>query len=467
MRYFWSHTGTVNAQTGRERRVLNQSHRSLNTVDAVALTVGTMVGAGIFSILSLTVKTAGPAAVLSWILVVLLSLPMALTFSDLTGVLSESGGPYVYIRTQTKPWMGLWVGWAFLVSAVGAAAALFIALVGMLSELGLPHAYLIGILVLIGLTTVTALGVHVGASAQRILTLSTVFLLLLCIVIGLLHMRSWGAIRSSTGAAAVGQSLQRRISGLAPHGWWATLPATFFAFWTYSGWEAVAAPSGAYASRKALAKGMLIGSFLVGFLYILVAVAAVAAIPSSEIATHLNPMVILGALWNPAVGALIGWGAVVIVIGSLLAWLIASSALVQALMRDGLLPGGRLGNHTGTYHVSLPIGIAVLLVLLAKLPVFSLLIAASSMTALVAYAAVFASVALDRHATWDGFIRTPRQRRLLAWLSLSMALTLVACSGWANIWPTLLLLAVGGLLIWGRYFRGKIKVKPHSPSLLE
>jgi amino acid transporter len=447
--------------------VLNRSPRPLNTIDAVALTIGTMVGAGIFSILSLTVKTAGPAAVLSWVLVVLLSLPMAFTFSDLTGVLSESGGPYVYLRTQTRPWVGLWVGWAFLVSSVGAAAALFIALVGMLRELDSPHAYLVGVLILIGLTVVTALGVHVGASVQRILTLSTVFLLLLCIVIGLLHMRGWGGIQFASSAPEVGHSVHTRLAKLAPHGWWATLPATFFAFWTYSGWEAVAAPSGAYASRKALAKGMLIGSFLVGFLYILVAAAAVAAVPSGEIATHLNPMVLLGALWSPAVGALIGWGAVVIVIGSLLAWLIASSALAQALMRDGLLPGGRLSNHRGEYHVSLPIGVAVLLALLAKLPVFSLLIAASSMTALVAYAVVFASVALDKHAMWDGFIRTPRQRRLLAVLSFSMALTLVACSGWANIWPTLLLLAAGGVLILSRYFRGKIQLQSRSKSLLD
>lgn len=443
-------------------------NRKLNTLDAVALTVSTMVGAGIFTILSLTVKTAGPAAVVAWLLVVVLSLPMAYTFSDLTGVLAESGGPYVYLRTKTKPWIGLSVGWSFLLSSIGAAAALFMALVGMLVDLGVPNGYSIGLLILVVLACVTAYGVHVGASLQRILTLSTVGILLLCIGIGLFHMR-WSHVELvHASGIRPKQTLQSWTVKFAPHGWTAVLPATFFAFWTYSGWEAVAAPSGAYTSRKALARGMMIGSFVVGFLYVCVALVAVGAVSSKDIASHLNPLVLLGNLWSSSVGAVIGWGAVIIVVGSLLSWLIASAALVQALTRDGLLPGPKfIREHRGTYHGILPILVAILLAVIAKLPIFAFMIAASSMTALVAYAVVFMAVALDKEANWAGVIKTPRRRRAMAWVALVMALALVAFSGWSNFWPTILLLAVGGVLIWLRWAAGKLRATRPSEAVPE
>ena len=78
----------------------HQTQNKLTTIDAVFVTVGTMIGAGIFSVFSLTIQTAGPSAILSWIFVVLFSLPMAYTFSDLTGALAESGGSLCILAKQ-------------------------------------------------------------------------------------------------------------------------------------------------------------------------------------------------------------------------------------------------------------------------------------------------------------------------------------------------------------------------------
>ncbi len=419
---------------------MQTSSRQLHTLDAVALTVGSMVGAGIFSVLALTVRTAGASAVAAWVLVVVLSLPMALTFSDLVGVLSQSGGPYVYIRDKSRPWLGLWTAWLFLVSAAGAAQALFIALTGMLRELGVPHASALSSLIVLTLAGVTSAGIHMGALLQRVLTIGTVGLLVLCIVIGWIHPAQMSMMRASDWV----------FHPSLPHGWAAVLQATFFAFWTYSGWEAVAVPSGAYKSRRSLAIGMMIGSLLVGVLYILVACSAIASVPVDKLSRYTNPLILVGQLSGPVAAAVIGWGALVVVVGSLLSWLIATTTLVQATTRDGLLPLPRSWReHRGEYHPLIPWGIALVLVLGSRLPIFTAAVAASSLTALIGYAVVFA-VALVDSEPWGGVFRDHGKRRVLAALSLATTVLFIVFSGWKNVWPALVLSLCGAALLWFR-----------------
>ncbi|WP_026975403.1 APC family permease [Alicyclobacillus contaminans] len=412
------------------------STRSLGVVDAIALTVGSMVGAGIFSILALTVQTAGRWAAAAWVLVVLFSFPMALAFSDLVGVLSQSGGPYVYIRRKARTWLGMWTAWLFLISAGGATAALFSALIGMLGELGIGEAKWLGALILLALALVASTGIHMGAIVQRVLTTATVILLVACIVIGFTH--PWHGASTSTSLHA------------ARHGIASVFTATFYAFWTYSGWEAVAVPAGSYRSRRALAMGMIAGSLLVGALYILVALAALVSLPVPQLAGHMNPLVLVGERWHPWMGSWIGWGALVVVAGSILSWLIATTSLIQATARDGLLPlPGWLRNTRREYHPAIPWLLAALLIAISQLPVFTAAVAASSQTALIGYAVVFAVVLADPDP-WDGVFTSHRLRRWVALLAFVMTGVLMAFSGWANLWPTLVLCAAGGWLIWLR-----------------
>ncbi|MCF8564064.1 APC family permease [Alicyclobacillus tolerans] len=432
--------------------------RQLRFFDAVALTVGSMVGAGIFAILALTVKTAGPAAVISWVLVVVFSLPMAYTFSDLTGILSQSGGPYVYLRKRTSHFVSAVVAWSFLLSALGASEALLMALKGMMAQTGIGGASVLTAVVVFALSVIAARGIHVGANVQRALTVATVALLFVCVGIGIAHARWLPGLpiwpHTSGQASGLSSSLQRHgqaalstLHTVFPHGFAAVLPAAFFAFWTYSGWEAVTVPSGAYASRDELGRGMLVGSFLVGGLYIMVAIAAVVALPTQVIAGRVNPLAVLAGLWGPVWSTLVSYGAMLITIGSLMSWLIASATLLQALFRDGLLPGAKqLRSYAGEYHPAIVYGVFVLLVVCSWFPIFSAAIAASSLTALFAYAAVFAAVFTDKNANWPGLIRSRPRRRITAAFAFLVAVALILFSGWNNIWPTLLMIAAGGVL---------------------
>ncbi len=435
--------------------------RKLSTTDAVFATVGTMIGAGIFSVFGLTVKTAGPSAILSWIFVVLLSLPMAYTFSDLTGALAESGGPYVYLRNK-MPWLGLWTAWLFLLSSLGAAIGLYVSLVGMLAQIGIPYSELAGFWIAVILSMIVSRGIHLGVKVQKWLCIATILLLLLCIVLGFshIHMPDWlSASFNDSGRSAHlhAWTTFANSASFIPHGWVGCAMATFFAFWTYSGWEAVAVPTGAYQSKKHLAFGMIIGSFIVGLLYIAVASSAILSIPAAKIASSMNPLVFIGDLMGPWGGTIVAFGSIVVVMSSLLSWFITCSSLFHSVARDGLMPAPKFTKgYQGEYHPFWVLVCFVLIVGVSTMPVFTAAIAASSLTALIAYAAVFITVACDRKATWDGFIRKVSGRRLLAVVSFITTMLMIAISGWHQLWPTLCLTAVGGCVV---FFSRMVKLR--------
>jgi amino acid transporter len=437
-----------------ERNSLSMSkhhaRNKLTTMDAVFVTVGTMIGAGIFSVFGLTVQTAGPSAILSWVFVVLFSLPMAYTFSDLTGALVESGGPYVYLRNKLS-WLGLWTAWLFLLSAVGASVGLYISLVGMLKQFGVPIPQVAGIAIAVFLGMIASRGIHIGVKVQKWLSIATILLLLFCIVLGFRHAHPPAWILH-VHEPSFGWWSFFRSPAFVPHGWLGCAAATFFAFWTYSGWEAVAVPSGAYKSKKQLGYGMIIGSILVGLLYIAVAWSAILSVPTKQIAGAMNPLVFVGDLAGQWAGLIVAWGSIVVVVSSLLSWILATTSLFQSVARDGLIPTPKFTKqYRGEYHPFWTIVTLFVIIGISWLPVFTAAIAASSMTALIAYAAVFITVACDRKATWDGFIQRAVSRRLFAGFSLAMTLAMIAISGWNQLWPTLCLTAFGGFIVFSHW----------------
>src|SRR5213079_1637290 len=73
-------------------------HRVLTLRHAVAIYVSSLLGSGIFVIPGLAARIAGPASIISWILLSLASYPFAYTFAKLSARNPESGGIYAFAR---------------------------------------------------------------------------------------------------------------------------------------------------------------------------------------------------------------------------------------------------------------------------------------------------------------------------------------------------------------------------------
>ncbi|PSP50367.1 amino acid transporter, partial [Halobacteriales archaeon QH_7_69_31] len=72
--------------------------RDLGLWSVMAISVGAMVGSGIFILPALAMKMAGPAVVLAYLLAGVLVLPAALSKSEMATAMPEAGGTYIYIE---------------------------------------------------------------------------------------------------------------------------------------------------------------------------------------------------------------------------------------------------------------------------------------------------------------------------------------------------------------------------------
>src|SRR5436309_14790653 len=95
-------------------------HRVLTLRHAVAIYVSSLLGSCIFAIPGLAARIAGPASIISWILLSLASSPFAYTFAKLSARKPASRGIYAFAReglgrraSAAAAWLSLaWAGWA-------------------------------------------------------------------------------------------------------------------------------------------------------------------------------------------------------------------------------------------------------------------------------------------------------------------------------------------------------------------
>lgn len=72
--------------------------KSITWIKGTALTVGAVLGSGILVLPAIAAEMAGPASILSWILMGLFSIPMVLTIGMMSSKFPNSGGLAAYVR---------------------------------------------------------------------------------------------------------------------------------------------------------------------------------------------------------------------------------------------------------------------------------------------------------------------------------------------------------------------------------
>src|SRR2546430_1153075 len=90
---------------------------TLGLWQGTALYVGAVIGTGILVLPAIAAETAGPASVLAWLVLVLLSFPLALTYAALSRDRPDAAGFAGAIERAFGPRGGAAAGWIFLAQA--------------------------------------------------------------------------------------------------------------------------------------------------------------------------------------------------------------------------------------------------------------------------------------------------------------------------------------------------------------
>ncbi len=111
-------SGPASEQTAADRRL----DRRMSVWQLFFLSMGGIIGSGwLFAVLSAD-ATAGPAAVVSWIIGGILVLFVALNYAEISGMMPRSGAIVRYPHLTHGGYTGFILGWAYLLSAVSVPA---------------------------------------------------------------------------------------------------------------------------------------------------------------------------------------------------------------------------------------------------------------------------------------------------------------------------------------------------------
>src|SRR6266545_4353196 len=85
----------------------------IGLLQGVALYTGAVLGAGVLTFPALAARQAGPASLLAWAGLVLLSVPLASTFAALAGRYPDAGGVATFAARAFGPRWAAVTGWWF------------------------------------------------------------------------------------------------------------------------------------------------------------------------------------------------------------------------------------------------------------------------------------------------------------------------------------------------------------------
>jgi amino acid efflux transporter len=415
----------------------------LTGLQGTALYVGAVLGTGVIALPALAARVAGPASLLSWLGLVIVSAPLAATFAALGARYPDAGGVATYARLAFGDRAATVVGWCFFFAIpVGAPAAALWAGAYLSAAVHGGPAMTDGtaVALMVVVPAANAFGVRLAGRLQLALAgLLTAFLL-----------------------TAIGLSLpSARISNLrpfAPHGWTAIGPAAELLVWCFVGWEAVSYLTAEFRRpARDVPRATAAAVVVVGVMYLAVAFATIAVLGPAA-ATASAPLADLMAAGLGGSGPrLAAAAAMLLTFGTMNAYYAGASKLGAALGRDGGCPAwlahGSMAGEVPRRSLAVLGGLS-LAALLADMaagvgPQPLVLLTTGLFVAVYAVGVAAAIRLLPRHS----------KARASAMVAFAVAIALLVMSGAYLLWP---LLVTGGALLYLR-LSGRVKRRRPQP----
>jgi amino acid efflux transporter len=300
------------------------SRGRLTVPQGAALYIGAVLGTGVVALPALAAAAAGPASLVAWLALVVLSVPLAATFAALGARYPDAGGVSTYVRYAFGARASAVVGWCFYFAVpVGApAAALFAGAytAGLLGG-GQATATTTAFVLMAIVTAANLGGLRVSGRLQLGLAALLVTLLLVATATSLPHARL------------------SNLTPFAPHGWLAVAPAAALLVWSFAGWEAITHLAADFRRpARDLPRAAAVAVVVVGVLYLGVASATVLTLgpAASDSSAPLADLLAIG-VGGPA-RVLAVCAAVLLTLGTMNAYYAGAAKLGAALGRDGALP---------------------------------------------------------------------------------------------------------------------------------
>lgn len=401
--------------------------RSLSRRDAVAIGMGSMVGAGLFAVWGPATSAAGRWVLVALAIAAVVALCNALSSAALAARYPSAGGTYVYARERLGPLWGYLAGWCFVVGKSASCAAMALTVGAYLVP---DQARVVAVVAVVAVTGLNLLGVTRSARVSEVVV--AVVLTLVIALAATLVLRLAGAL---------GPLAEPEAGTDAGGGVLGALQAAGLLFFAFAGYARIATLGEEVRDpERSIPAAVAIALVAVTATYLVVAVLVLRVLGVSGTATTTAALAdVADRLWGSGAAPVVAVVAAGAAVGALLNLLLGVSRTGLAMARDGHFPRvlGTIGVTRGVPWVA---ELAVAVVILAVVLVVDLrgAIGFSSFGVLLYYAVANAS-AWTLRGDW-------RPAGVVPVLGLVGCLVLAATLPAASVLAGLLVLAAG--LLW-------------------
>ncbi|HLK66367.1 MAG TPA: amino acid permease [Bryobacteraceae bacterium] len=324
--------------------------KSLGPVNLVALGIGAIIGAGLFSLTGIAAADyAGPAVVFSFVVAAIGCAFAGMCYSEFSTMIPIAGSAYTYAYATMGELLAWIIGWDLVLEyAVGAATVSvswssyvqkLLHMYGITLPVNLTHCpwdttpgliNLPAVLVVLAISTLLIIGISESARVNAVIVILkvTVVIVVICVGFGYINKANYTPfIPDNTGT-------------FGEFGYSGIMRAAAVIFFAYIGFDAVStAAQEARRPQRDMPIG-IIGSLCVcTVLYILFARVLTGMVPYRTFHGDASPVATVIALFPSAalqttivVGIICGYTSVILVM------LLGQSRVFYSMSRDGLLP---------------------------------------------------------------------------------------------------------------------------------
>jgi len=345
-----------------------QDKTSLNRVITLPLLVfygvGTILGAGIYSLTGKIAGLSGIYAPISFLLSALIAAFVAFSYAELSSRYPKSAGEAVYVHQAfSKSWLTALVGWAIVFTGIVSAGVLAHGFHGYLNEFAeISNAAGIICYVLF-ITIIALLGISLSVKFAALVTIIEVSGLALIIYV------SRDSLLTLT---------DRWHEFIPPFSWSIWQPiifGAFIAFYAFIGFEdMVNIAEEVIEPEKNLPAGIIITLIISTLIYVLVSFASVLSLPIDKLADHAAPFALIIKENSQVPVSIISLISLIAILNGALVQIVMGSRVLYGMAMQGVAPSCFKAIHpkTRTPVVATLFFSALLLVMALWLPIMML-----------------------------------------------------------------------------------------------
>ena len=324
--------------------------RTLGPVNLVALGIGAVIGAGLFSLTGIAAADhAGPAVVLSFVVAAIGCAFAGMCYSEFATMIPIAGSAYTYAYATMGELLAWIIGWDLVIEYAIGAATVSVSwssyVVRLLHRFGitLPNALthcpwddqaglvnLPAIFVIVAISCLLMIGISESARVNAVIVLVKVTIVVIVIFVGYSYIKPENYVPFIPPNTGV----------MGEFGWSGIMRAAGVIFFAYIGFDAVStAAQEAKKPQRDMPIGIIGSLAICTVLYILFARVLTGMVPYRTFHNDASPVATVINLFPSAVlqtaiyiGIIAGYSSVILVM------LLGQSRVFYSMSRDGLLP---------------------------------------------------------------------------------------------------------------------------------